>query len=107
MRGIRWIPHCRHSSEWRPDEFRWKHYEIADNVSESAKGLIKPFVAVVGGGGIGSFPAIAGGDAVRHGHVGRLKDWPYSSNHRMVRQGVYPMNWAVDASGEGTNLGER
>src|SRR5262245_38398826 len=31
---------------------------------------------------------------VKHGHVGRVVDWPYSSFHRMVRHGFYPVDWA-------------
>ena len=34
---------------------------------------------------------------VKHGHVGQVKDWPYSSFHRMVRLGVYPEDWGGDA----------
>jgi putative transposase len=44
---------------------------------------------------------------VKHGLVPRVRDWPYSSFHRMVRLGVYPEDWAGDVStGEG-NFGER
>ncbi len=30
---------------------------------------------------------------VRHGLVDAPKDWPYSSFHRAVRQGIYPIDW--------------
>lgn len=30
---------------------------------------------------------------VKHGHVSRTADWPYSSFHRFVRLGVYPPDW--------------
>jgi putative transposase len=30
---------------------------------------------------------------VKHGHVTRVIDWPYSTFHRYVRAGVYPENW--------------
>lgn len=30
---------------------------------------------------------------VKHGWVGRVIDWPYSSFHRAVRQGLYPEDW--------------
>lgn len=33
---------------------------------------------------------------VKHGWVGRVRDWPYSSFHRAVRQGLYPLDWAGD-----------
>ena len=31
---------------------------------------------------------------MKHGVVEKLTDWPYSSFHRYVRDGVYPENWA-------------
>jgi putative transposase len=35
---------------------------------------------------------------VKHGWVMRVKDWPYSSFHRFVEQGIYSIEWgtAVD-----------
>ena len=30
---------------------------------------------------------------VNHGHVTRVADWPYSTFHRYVRDGIYPENW--------------
>jgi putative transposase len=30
---------------------------------------------------------------VKHGYVRKVVDWPHSSFHRFVEQGVYPMNW--------------
>jgi putative transposase len=44
---------------------------------------------------------------VKHGHVARVRDWPYSSFHRMVRRGVYPNDWAGDANAEDDGFGER
>ena len=44
---------------------------------------------------------------MKHGHVSRVRDWPYSSFHRMVRLGVYPRDWAGDATREGAGFGER
>ncbi|MGQ0591444.1 MAG: REP-associated tyrosine transposase [Gammaproteobacteria bacterium] len=32
---------------------------------------------------------------VKHGHVRSVNDWPYSSFHRCVMQGVYPADWAA------------
>lgn len=32
---------------------------------------------------------------VKHGLVMAAKDWPYSSFHRYVRSGVYPIDWGV------------
>ncbi len=32
---------------------------------------------------------------VKHGHVDRVTEWPYSSFHRYVRLGVLPQNWAA------------
>ena len=31
---------------------------------------------------------------VKHGLVACVRDWPYSTFHRLVSQGVYPMDWA-------------
>jgi putative transposase len=44
---------------------------------------------------------------VKHGHVTRVKDWPYSSFHRMVRAGVYPEDWAGDSEADSAQYGER
>jgi putative transposase len=33
---------------------------------------------------------------VKHGLVTRVRDWPFSSFHRMVKLGVYPEDWAGD-----------
>ena len=32
---------------------------------------------------------------VKHGYVPAAKDWPYSSFHRWVKRGVYPVDWAA------------
>ncbi len=39
---------------------------------------------------------------VKHGHVARVRDWPYSSFHRMVRLALYP----ADADDQATGFGE-
>jgi putative transposase len=31
---------------------------------------------------------------VKHGRVGRVRDWPYSTFHWRVDRGVYPLDWA-------------
>ena len=33
---------------------------------------------------------------VKHQHVRRVADWPYSSFHRYVVQGIYPVDWCGD-----------
>jgi len=33
---------------------------------------------------------------IKHGHVLRLIDWPYSSFHRDVKTGLYPPYWVAD-----------
>jgi len=43
---------------------------------------------------------------VKHGCAARVADWPHSSFHRFVENGVYPPDWAgnldlVDAAGFG------
>ena len=30
---------------------------------------------------------------VKHGYVARVMDWPYSSFHWYVKQGLYPLDW--------------
>jgi putative transposase len=30
---------------------------------------------------------------LKHGHVQRVRDWPYSTFHRYVAAGVYPADW--------------
>jgi putative transposase len=30
---------------------------------------------------------------VKHGHVKKVGDWPYSTFHRFVQQGIYPGDW--------------
>ena len=37
---------------------------------------------------------------VKHGWVKRVRDWPYSTFHRLVKQGVYPLDWAGGYEGE-------
>lgn len=33
---------------------------------------------------------------MKHGHAQQVRDWPYSSFHRAVRDGIYPADWAGD-----------
>jgi putative transposase len=35
---------------------------------------------------------------VKHGLVECVKDWQYSTFHRWVKKGVYPINWAGEGS---------
>jgi putative transposase len=44
---------------------------------------------------------------VKHRLVTRVRDWPYSSFHRMVKLGVYPEDWAGDVAELGADFGER
>ena len=44
---------------------------------------------------------------VKHGYVTRVEDWPYSSFHRLVRLGMYPIDWGGDATAIETGCGER
>jgi putative transposase len=44
---------------------------------------------------------------VKHGLVTRVADWPYSSFHRLVKLGVYPLDRRGDVSNVGGNFGER
>lgn len=44
---------------------------------------------------------------VKHAHVARVADWPYSSFHRFVRRGVYPLDWASGGLDDTRGYGER
>ncbi|MFP5597826.1 REP-associated tyrosine transposase [Kluyvera sp. 142486] len=35
---------------------------------------------------------------VKHDWVTRVKDWPFSTFHRDVRNGIYPVDWAGDTN---------
>ena len=43
---------------------------------------------------------------VEHEHVRRVQDWPYSSFHRDVEAGIFPLDWAGEAEPAG-HFGER
>lgn len=34
---------------------------------------------------------------LKHGHVRQVQDWPYSTFHRYVDAGIYPVDWCGDA----------
>jgi putative transposase len=38
---------------------------------------------------------------VKHGLVERVADWPYSTFHRLVDEGVYPLDWSGSAYADG------
>lgn len=42
---------------------------------------------------------------LKHGYVRRVKEWPYSTFHRDVREGLYPEDWAGDV--DNFDAGER
>jgi putative transposase len=41
---------------------------------------------------------------VKHGLVSRTKDWPYSTFHRYVREGIYPEDWGDAGSFASTDI---
>jgi putative transposase len=43
---------------------------------------------------------------VKHGLARSVRDWPYSSFHRYVREGLLPDDWAGDTSRNEANFGE-
>ena len=43
---------------------------------------------------------------VKHGHVLRAVDWPYSTFHRYVVEGILPADWGVGIGGD-ADFGER
>ena len=44
---------------------------------------------------------------VKHGYVAQVADWPYSTFHREVRSGRYPLNWGGSAETADGFRGER
>jgi putative transposase len=32
---------------------------------------------------------------VKHGHVTAVREWPYSTFHRLVEAGLYPPDWGT------------
>jgi putative transposase len=44
---------------------------------------------------------------VKHGLVSCVLDWPYSSFHRYVRQGLLPKDWGGEMRDDGLRCGER
>jgi len=43
---------------------------------------------------------------VKHGYVSAVADWPYSSFHRYVQQGLLPEDWAGDGGSDEGEFGE-
>jgi putative transposase len=44
---------------------------------------------------------------VKHGLVENVADWPYSTFHRYVRHGLYPVNWGENPTSKADiNFGE-
>jgi putative transposase len=37
---------------------------------------------------------------VKHGHARRVAEWPFSTFHRYVEAGVYPLDWAGELQGD-------
>jgi putative transposase len=44
---------------------------------------------------------------VKHGHVSSPVDWPYSSIHRFIRQGIVVSDWATNINADAGGFGER
>jgi len=44
---------------------------------------------------------------VKHGHVSKVQDWPYSSFHRIVQLGICPEDWAGNMNESDPAFGER
>lgn len=44
---------------------------------------------------------------IKHGLVHRARDWPHSSFHRYVQQGLLPADWAGSISDAAGRFGER
>ena len=41
---------------------------------------------------------------VKHGHVQKVRDWPYSSFHRFVAKNIYPPDWGGTAIEEAKDI---
>ena len=44
---------------------------------------------------------------VKHGLVDQVRDWPFSSFHRLVRQGLYDADWGLAGDKVDSGFGER
>lgn len=44
---------------------------------------------------------------VKHGYVRKANEWPYSTLHRFIKQGILPENWADGTSVTDFSNGER
>ena len=44
---------------------------------------------------------------LKHGLVTRVRDWPYSSFHRDVCAGLFPLDWGGDVATSDDDFGER
>ena len=42
---------------------------------------------------------------VKHGHVGSIAEWPYSSFRRYVRHGILPSSWAASDEVKDLDMG--
>lgn len=43
---------------------------------------------------------------VKHGYVKRVINWPYSSIHRDIKLGIFPVNWACELDFKNGQFGE-
>jgi len=43
---------------------------------------------------------------VKHGLVKHVSDWPYSTFHRHVQEGIYPKDWGSDIKLPNDKYGE-
>jgi putative transposase len=43
---------------------------------------------------------------VKHGLVQQVIDWPYSTFHQKVKQGIYPANWGAGFQEQAMQCGE-
>lgn len=46
------------------------------------------------------------GNPLKHGLVTRVRDWPWSSFHRWVKEGIYPVDWGGDMGDNEPSVGE-
>jgi putative transposase len=44
---------------------------------------------------------------LKHGYVTRVQNWPYSTFHRYVRDGILPTDWVGEVGDKSNDFGER
>ena len=62
---------------------------------------------MVGTNNVPTLPHSLHFNPVMHGYARRVADWPFSSFHRCVEKGIYPLDWGGAGEDAGVVVGER